>query len=424
MLQPRVLISGASVAGPALAYWLVRAGCKVTVVERASRLRAEGQGIDVRDTARDVIRQMGLFDEIKSKSSNEEGIRLMTKHDKVLAAFGVDADSGKGESATCDIEILRGELAKILVDATKTDVTYIWGDMIESLHETEKEIGVHFANSTPDASFDLVVGADGIGSKIRDLAFPKDLIHFRDLNTYISYFSIPKGEQDDMWAKVAWVGKGRYMAMRPDNIGRTRVFLNVTGYLDSDERLARFRKVLKEGVPAQKALLQELFEDAGWEASRLLEGMHQSDDFYLQHVAQVKIDKWSTPSGRVTMVGDAGFAPSPFSGMGTSIAFIGAYVLAGEISKQLENIPAALESYERILRPYVEDIQSLPPGIPWALIPQSNIGVKLLETVFRTIGFLSRTGVTTVIGNILGYLPFAGGVKFKLPEYEAFKKRS
>ncbi|EHK97841.1 hypothetical protein M7I_6337 [Glarea lozoyensis 74030] len=274
---------------------------------------------------------MGLFDEIKSKSSNEEGIRLMTKHDKVLAAFGVDADSGKGESATCDIEILRGELAKILVDATKTDVTYIWGDMIESLHETEKEI---------------------------------------------------------------------------------------------DERLARFRKVLKEGVPAQKALLQELFEDAGWEASRLLEGMHQSDDFYLQHVAQVKIDKWSTPSGRVTMVGDAGFAPSPFSGMGTSIAFIGAYVLAGEISKQLENIPAALESYERILRPYVEDIQSLPPGIPWALIPQSNIGVKLLETVFRTIGFLSRTGVTTVIGNILGYLPFAGGVKFKLPEYEAFKKRS
>jgi 2-polyprenyl-6-methoxyphenol hydroxylase-like FAD-dependent oxidoreductase len=422
MSPPRILISGASVAGPALAYWLVRAGCKVTVVERAPSLRIEGQGIDVRDSARDVIKRMGVFDRILDKSSKEEGIRLVDKHNRSLASVGVDNESGNGDSPTCDIEILRGEMAKILVDVTKDDVSYIFGDVVESLQETEKEISVNFANGTPHTSFDLVVAADGIGSKLREMAFGPDGAHFKSLNTYVSYFSIPVGATDSMWARVHWVGKGRYMALRPDNIGRTRVFLNVTAYEESDERLARFRKAAKEGVLAQKALLQELFEDAGWEVSRLLEGMHVSDDFYLQHVAQVRLDRWSTPSGRVAMVGDAGYAPSPYTGMGTSIAFIGAYVLAGEISKQPDNIPAALASYERILRPYVEDIQNLPFGIPWALIPQSNLGVRVLEFSFRVIGIMWSTGVLNLLIKLAGYLPFGGGVKFELPEYEAFKK--
>ena len=108
--------------------------------------------------------------------------------------------------------------------------------------------------------------------------------------------------------------------------------------------------------------------------------MHESDDFYLQHVAQVRLDRWS--SGRVTVVGDAGYAPSPFAGMGTSLAFIGAYVLAGEISRQPNDIPAALESYERVLRPYVESIQQLPPGVPWIALPQSTLGVRVFQTIY------------------------------------------
>lgn len=170
MSGPRVLVSGASVAGPALAYWLVRAGCKVTVVERASSLRSAGQGIDVRDTARDVIKRMGIFDRIRDRSSHEEGMQFVDSNNRCFARFGVDK-SGKGESMTCDIEILRGELAKILFDVTKDDAPYIFGDMVESLEETDKEIGVHFSNGTPTTAFDLVVAADGIGSKIRDIAF-------------------------------------------------------------------------------------------------------------------------------------------------------------------------------------------------------------------------------------------------------------
>ena len=418
MSKLRVLISGASVAGPALAYWLVRAGCKVTVIERAPSLRSAGQGIDVRDTARDVIKRMGIFDRIQDKSSHEEGLEIVDSNNRCFTRFGADK-SGKGESITSDVEILRGELAGILFDVTKDDVSYIFGDMVESLEETDKEVGVNFANGTPTTAFDLVVAADGIGSKIRGIALGNGSSHVRSLNSYVSYFSIPPNDTDTMWSRAHWVKGGRSMVLRPDNVGRTRAFLGLTAYEKSDERLVRFEKASKEGIPAQKLLVQELFQDADWQISRILKGMHESEDFYMQHVAQVRLNRWS--SGRVTVVGDAGYAPSPFSGMGTSIAFIGAYVLAGEISRQPNNIPAALESYERVLRPYVESIQKLPPGIPWIVNPQSTLGVRVFETVVWGAGVLSATGLATLFSKLAAYLPI-GGDSFKLPDYEAFRQ--
>ncbi len=418
MSKLRVLISGASVAGPALAYWLVRAGCKVTVVERAPSLRTAGQGLDVRDTARDIIKRMGIFDRIRDKSSHEEGLEVVDSNNRCFSRFAADK-SGKGDSITSDVEILRGELAGILFDVTKDDVSYIFGDMVESLEETNEEVGVNFANGTPTMPFDLVVAADGLGSKIRGLAFGNGDSHIRSLDSYASYFSIPHGDTDTMWSRVHWIKGGRCMLVRPDNVGRTRAFLCLTAYEKSDERLPRFEKATKEGIPAQKLLVQELFQDADWEISRILKGMHESDDFYMQHIAQVRMNRWS--SGRVALAGDAGYAPSPFTGMGTSLAFIGAYVLAGEISRQPNNIPAALESYERVLRPYVESIQKLPPGIPWMVNPQSTLGVRVFETVVWGAGVLSATGLGTLFSKLAGYLPI-GGDSFKLPDYEAFRQ--
>lgn len=417
MSLPRVLVSGASVAGPALAYWLVRAGCKVTVVERAASLRGGGQGVDVRDTARDVIKRMGIFDRMRDRSSQEEGLQLVNSNNRCFARFGVD-DSGKGDSFTSDIEILRGELAKILFDVTKDNVSYIFGDTVKNLEESDKEVGVTFANGTPTSPFDLVVAADGIGSKIRGLALGDGDSHVKSLNSYISYFSIPRGDTDTMWSRLHWFRGGRYIGLRPDNVGRTMAFLGLTAWDKSDKRIFRLEKATKESIPAQKALIQELFQDADWETPRILKGMHKSDDLYLQHVAQVRLNRWS--SGRVTVIGDAGYAPSPFTGMGTSIAFIGAYVLAGEISRQPNNIPAALESYERILRPYVDRIQKLPPGIPWIVHPQTTLGIKVLESVLWSVGVLSATRLTSLFRKLAVYLP--GGVEFNLPDYEAFKQ--
>ena len=418
MPKPKILISGASVAGPALAYWLVRAGCQVTVVERASSLRWAGQGIDIRDAGRDVAKRMGIWQRIRDQSSHEEGIEVFSSKNRCIARFGVD-ESGKGESFTSDVEILRGELGRILYDVTREDASYIFGEMVESLEETENEVRVSFANGTTAATFDLVVAADGLGSKIRSMAFGEDSSHIRSLDSYIAYFSVPKGSEDLAWAKLHWFTKGRTVMIRPDNVGRTRAFLGVTAYDSSDERIARLAKASTEGVPAQKALLQELFQNNDWEVPRLLKGMNESDDFYLQHIAQVRLDHWS--KGRVAMLGDAGYCPSPFTGMGTSLAFIGAYVLAGEISRQPDNITAALEAYERVLQPYVQDVQKLPPGIPWLINPQSAMGVRALENFAWGAKLLSRLGIGTLFSKLAEHFP--AGKKFQLPDYEAFRQQ-
>ncbi|PQE29145.1 hypothetical protein CJF30_00004164 [Rutstroemia sp. NJR-2017a BBW] len=267
---------------------------------------------------------MGIFERIRERSSKEEGTEIVAADNRPIARFAVDLESGN--SVTSDVEILRGELAKILYEVTRDDVKYVFGDMVESLEEL----------------------ADG-----------------------------------------------------------------------SDPRLARFEQVAREGIPEQKELVREMFSGIGWEVPRVLDALRESDDFYMQQVVQLRMKSWS--KGRVSLVGDSGFAPSPFTGMGTSLAFIGAYVLAGEISKQLDNIPAALEEYEKVLRPYVEDVQSLPWGIPWIVNPQSAWGVKVWETFLRGLGFLENTGVLGLLSKAAKYLP-SRGKKFELPEYEAFKK--
>lgn len=463
----RILISGASIAGPALAYWLLRIGtttthCAITVVERSPTLRTAGQGVDVRDSAREVIKRMGLFDRIRAASSHEEGFEIVDRDNKALARFGVDLETGKGESVTCDIEILRGELSGILVDATKTharalakdgsgedNVRYVFGEWVEGLVESQKGVEVTFANGLPAATFDLVVAADGIGSRIRRTMIASgtdngkkgaastsstsasstggvDDPSIRSLLSYATYFSIPRDPAlDKMWAQSRSSHGGRFMMLRPDNIGRTRAFLGLTAYTPTDPRLKQFARASKEGTDAQKKdVVTSLFRDADWASiPRILDGMQSSDDLYMQHIAQVRLPRWSSPGGRITVIGDAGYAPSPFSGMGTSLAFIGAYVLAGEISLRPDNIPAALASYEKILKPYVESIQQLPPGIPWIICPQTSLGVTVVETIARIVGWLSDSGVLNLLGKLAGMTRFGSGkVEFQLPEYEAFQE--
>lgn len=274
----------------------------------------------------------------------------------------------------------------------------------------------------PTNTFDLVVAADGIGSKIRGMALGKDATTIKSLNAYTAYFSVPRGSTDSDWSRIHWLNHGRVLAIRPDNIGRMRPFLLFHGP-ESDVRLARCRQAAKEGEAAQKALFAELFKDGDWETHRFIEGMLASDDFYMQHIAQVKLDRWS--NGGVTVLGDAGYAPSPFAGAGTTIAFIASYVLAGEISKHPGNIPAALESYERILRPYAEATQKLPYGVPGIFLPQSNTGVSMLNALTWTISTVAATPLATIGGKFLNWFTsiWGGEGDFKLPEYEAFNKK-
>lgn len=423
MLEPRVLVSGASIAGPALAFWLVRAGCSVTVVERAARLRSEGQGVDIRGAARAIARQMGIFEAIRARSSHEAGIEFVDSHARPFAKFAVDLETGN--SMTSDVEILRGDLAQLLHERTARDVEYRFGDTVQGKEETEKGVRVAFQSGRPSETYDLVVAADGIGSRIRSMAFAPQAARIVSKNAFVAYFSLPAAPTDNMWAKVHWIAGGRCLAIRPGKDGDRKAFLMMTFYDPSDARLARLHRAATQGVAEQKALVQELFHDADWEGPRLLEGMRAADDFYFQHVAQVRMDHWA--SGRVAVVGDAAYAPTPFSGMGTSLAFIGAYVLAGEISKSRQDIPAALRAYERIVKPYVDGVQKLPPGVPWIANPQSALGVSVLQNVMWCLSTWSSSWLATATQNVArrippGLRPWSGESGLVLPEYAAFKK--
>ncbi|KAI9652528.1 MAG: hypothetical protein M1831_006719 [Alyxoria varia] len=406
MSGPKVLIVGGGVAGPVLAFWLARINASVTVVERAPAPRPTGQNIDIRGPAVDIVERMGLLEEVKKHNTTEKGIMFVDGKGEVKARFDAGGE-GANQSFTSEFEILRGDLAKILYNETKEKARYIFGETIKEIRQEGNTVHVDFANGTPPESFDLVVGADGQSSKTRTTAFPDEITEdvVKSLGQWIAFYAMPKGKHDDQFARWYNAPGRRLISMRPDNVGGTRAILAV---ISDDPKLD---EAAKSGVEAQKRVIREVMAGAGWETERALQGMDQADDFYFQQVVQVKMDRWT--EGRVTLLGDAGYAPSPISGMGTCLAISGAYVLAGEMAKNPDNIPLALENYDRNLRPFVESGQKLPPGGPALLNPETQTGIYILN------GFLRVLSWTGVIG-LIEY--FSGQTQsYKLPKYSAFE---
>jgi 2-polyprenyl-6-methoxyphenol hydroxylase-like FAD-dependent oxidoreductase len=182
----------------------------------------------------------------------------------------------------------------------------------------------------------------------------------------------------------------------------------------------------------QKEQIQRLFANSGWEASRILSHMATAENFYVQHTAQVKMESWST--GRTVLLGDAGYCPSPVSGLGTTMALVGAYVLAGCLITHEHDLPRALEQYETQMRPFVDSAQSLGPGIPAVATPYTEWGIWVLRTVISTVGSLMGISRVTGLGTVLGWafwplslvlkqVGWLGGVEsMPLPKYEKMKK--
>ena len=228
-----------------------------------------------------------------------------------------------GQGLVSEIEIVRGELATLLYEQTRNDTEYIFGDNITAIENRKDQVQVKFAKET-DRNYDLVVLADGLNSRTRELVFENSRSSIIPFGYYTSYFSMPYEESDDTWGRGYNASGGRFVLLRPDGkkTTTTRAFLGFRGTYQGLEKLS---------VEDQKTLLHKLFENAGWETPRVLSGMDKSTDFYLQEIAQIKMNTWS--NNRVVLLGDAGYCPSPLSGMGTSVAIVGAYILAGEIAR-------------------------------------------------------------------------------------------
>jgi 2-polyprenyl-6-methoxyphenol hydroxylase-like FAD-dependent oxidoreductase len=418
--QPNVLIAGAGIAGPALAILLNKNGFRTTIVERADSIRTAGQQIDVTGPGVKIIRLMGVEQAIRDRTVTDNGIKFVDAKNKPIASFPV---SGSTASLVREIEIMRGDIADVFYQATKNETEYIFNDRVESLTETKDGITVGFKNSI-DRTFDLVVAADGLSSRTREVAFGKPKNAFvKSLNQWTALFLIPHSPEDGTWSRAHSVSGGRMMLLRPDiKRKRTSVYL-IQGTPDVS--------IVSKTVDEQKEQIQRVFTDAGWETTRILSHMANAENFYVQQSAQVKMESWST--GRTVMLGDAGYCPAPVSGLGTTMALVGAYVLAGCLITHEHDLPKALEQYETQMRPFVNSAQSLGPGVPDIATPLSGWGIWTLNTALATVSSFMSASRVTGLGTALGWVlwpvtsalksvGWLGGVEsMPLPKYEKMK---
>ena len=363
-----ILVSGASIAGPTAAYWLARAGHRVTVVERAESLRTAGQNVDVRGSGREVLRRMGIEDQVASETTGEVGIRFVDER-RVLAEF--PAGTGDNAGATAEIEILRGALARILVDSAPGTVTYEFGDQVDRLDQDADGATVTMASGV-SRRFDVVIIAEGARSRTRARIF--DEVDLRELGLYTAFGTIPRDTTDDRWWNWYNTTGGRSITVRPDNIGSTRVALS---FLSKDPRLQEM------DAEQQRAAVVATYADVAWQAPRIRAGIGTTDELYLDYLTQIRAPHLT--HGRVILCGDAAWCATPVSGVGTTLALTGGYVLAGELATA-RSFAAAVAGYERRMRPLVDRAQKLPPGTPRLAHPRTRAGLAVMRTLLRAAG--------------------------------------
>ncbi|GAB2558739.1 FAD-dependent monooxygenase [Kribbella endophytica] len=370
-----ILISGASVAGPALAYWLQRFGHCVTVIEKAPAPRPGGYAVDFRGASLDVLDRMGLRAAVEARATRMGGMDYVNESGKTVARTSPTAFSG-------ELEVLRGDLVEVLYDATRDRVEYVFGDSITGLSEDADGVLVEFERGAP-RRFDLVVGADGLHSNVRRLAFGPEETFRHDLGYAVSVATVPNHLDLDHTGRLLSVpGKtvGAYSAC--GNTEAKALFYFATEGLNVDRR----------NTAAQRQLVEDTFAGIGWEVPRLLSELRVADDFYFDSISQIKLDSYSR--GRIALVGDAGYCASPLSGMGTSLGIVGAYVLAGELQSALDNADPttaharAFAAYDEVMRPFVAACQKQAvDGARW-FIPGSRAFLALRNLTFRLMPYL------------------------------------
>jgi 2-polyprenyl-6-methoxyphenol hydroxylase-like FAD-dependent oxidoreductase len=385
-----ILISGASVAGPALAWWLSRHGYHPTVVERAPQLRGGGYAVDFRGPAHlNVLAKMGLLDAITAGQTHLSATTIVDQHARPVARMPAHVYAG-------DVEILRGDLAQILYRATQGTTEYLFGDSITRLDERPGGVDVSFEHAQP-RTFRLVVGADGLHSNVRRLAFGEHGRLIEDLGLCVSIFSLPDSLGLDHAGLMCSVpGRTAGVFSAGDNRAIAQLYFAASD-VSYDHR----------DTAEQKQIVAEAFAGMGWRLPELMAAMEQAPDFYFDTVSQVHLDRWS--AGRVALIGDAACAAGP-GGNGTGNAVVAAYVLAGELAAAGGGHQTAFGRYQQLLRPYVAKGQRQARGGKDFLAPPTPKKIAQLHRFYRMLSYLPAK-------RLMKHLTTRTAAGIKLPSY-------
>jgi len=368
-MKPHVLISGAGVAGLATAYWLSRFGFRSTVVEHAASLRNGGQAVDVRGAAVEVLRAMRLEALVRARRTRQRGSSLLDRDGRELHRDETRTFSG-GRLDSGDIEIFRDDLCTLLGHALAARAELRLGESITALVDDGQGITARFSNGT-HGRFDLVIGADGVYSNVRRLVIDPCDACLQPLGVAMALFTAPNLPRLDHWewmyrdATLGWV------AYPTTDNAELRVGVGFA----SDPAAAP-----RGDVAAQQAYTLAQCAHLGGDMARLMATLPQTPRFHYDELAQVHLPRWS--SGRVVLVGDAACCASPFSGQGTSLALVGAFVLARELARSVQQPAEAFARYEARMRPFVllnqalVDVSRQGP-VPEAQMERAKHGIAL-----------------------------------------------
>lgn len=345
MTNRKILVSGASIAGPCLAYWLHRYGFEVTVVEKSPSLRGGGYAIDIRGTAHDVVSRMGLLPQLRAAHVNTERISFIDADGLAISSIRPEALSGGVEGL--DLEVRRGDLAEALYALVKDDIEFLFNDSIATLDDGGDRVDVTFESGI-NRNFDLIIGADGLHSKTRRLVFGPE----EDFDRYFGY-SFAGFTLSNVFGlvreAVVWNAPGRAAVLYAH---------------EPSDRLQGFLAFAQDKPPInsfrhpedQRNLVASKFPEQVSHVPHLVTAMREADDLFFDVVSQIRMPAWA--KGRIALVGDAAYATSFLSGQGTSVSLVGAYVLAGELSSHA-NHRDAFAAYEQKMRPFIEQNQAL-----------------------------------------------------------------
>lgn len=375
----RILIVGAGVAGPTLAYWLLRGGHEVTMVERAAELRSGGYLIDFWGAGFDVAERMGIVPELRRRGYVMSEVRAVNRDGRRIASLDPSLVMGSAERY---VSIARSDLADVIYRALDDRAEMIWDDTVDALVDDGDRVRVSF-ESGQTRDFDLVVGADGLHSKVRRLAFGPEEQFERYLGVVVAAFEVDGYRPRDELVAMMYADVGSQamrVSLRDD---ATLLLLTVRhdGSMPPDD------------PAAQQAFLRERLAGAGWEVPHMLELMPRAKGFYFDSASQIRMPSWS--NGHVALVGDAAAGPSFMAGQGSALAMVESYVLAAELATCPDH-RTAFARYERRLAPLLESKQDAAEGLGLAFAPRSRF--QLLQ---RNLG-MRMMGLPKVAGLLMG----------------------